>query len=388
MPLIRPGHQIKDDRKRLPKKSFNGLFENYSGTLGIIMKSESSSGEETYVALTAGHILPEYGEDRVYVQSPRNPGRPMIQLKIPQSCRRNSGDALATDPNTVLDEDIRQECAFLVIKRLDLKHFSLGIYQLSCHHLSDKDPDDNRFDRDHDPISTDERCRRNFIEQKMVSGNLRVYKNGATTGPTQGYLAKILDLDSIPEELGPPDNDLLDDNEWLGIVKWTHPNEPFGRPGDSGSLVYAKEDGKMIPLGIHLGRWLQDGPDYSYFLSLETYCFNAEKEGWELKLPYYDKSRDALSYWKCSHCGKKAARAPKRGKRRCGRPCKASSAMTKKHVAAAVKLETAAKHMVASSKYESDSESHSESGIILELDLESYSESEREFDLESESESE
>lgn len=54
---------------------------------------------------------------------------------------------------------------------------------------------------------------------------------------------------------------------------------PFASPGDSGSLVYAIEDGTHIPLGIHVG----SSEPHSYFISIETYCLVAESEGWDLR---------------------------------------------------------------------------------------------------------
>lgn len=45
-----------------------------------------------------------------------------------------------------------------------------------------------------------------------------------------------------------------DDTEvYLLRVKWLSPDQPFAEDGDSGSLVYAKANGHIIPLGIHGG---------------------------------------------------------------------------------------------------------------------------------------
>jgi hypothetical protein len=37
------------------------------------------------------------------------------------------------------------------------------------------------------------------------------------------------------------------------LVKWSSPDEPFVAGGDSGSLVYAKDEEVIVPLGIHIG---------------------------------------------------------------------------------------------------------------------------------------
>jgi hypothetical protein len=73
--------------------------------------------------------------------------------------------------------------------------------------------------------------------------------------------------------------DMQDRDEWVGIVKWA--DVPFSAPGDSGSLVFAIEEGVTIPLGIHVGAPTSI-PQHSVFISIETFCYEAENEGWEL----------------------------------------------------------------------------------------------------------
>jgi hypothetical protein len=70
-----------------------------------------------------------------------------------------------------------------------------------------------------------------------------------------------------------------DRNEWMGVVQWM--DAPFSAPGDFGSLVFALEDGVTVPLGIHVGA-PEDIPRYSFFISIDPYCYEADKEGWEL----------------------------------------------------------------------------------------------------------
>ena len=67
-----------------------------------------------------------------------------------------------------------------------------------------------------------------------------------------------------------------DDLEWIGVVQWA--DDPFSAPGDSGSLVFALEEGITVPLGIHVGA-PESMPRHSIFISIETYCYEAEKEG-------------------------------------------------------------------------------------------------------------
>jgi hypothetical protein len=52
------------------------------------------------------------------------------------------------------------------------------------------------------------------------------------------------------------------------LVKWSSPDEPFAAGGDSGSLVYAKDEEVIVPLGIHIG----SNGTISYSLSLWSIC--------------------------------------------------------------------------------------------------------------------
>lgn len=67
---------------------------------------------------------------------------------------------------------------------------------------------------------------------------------------------------------------------WLGKIMWESEENPFSAPGDSGALVYAQENGTVIPLGIHLGSpslW----PFHSSCLSIETFCADGKKAGYD-----------------------------------------------------------------------------------------------------------
>jgi hypothetical protein len=64
--------------------------------------------------------------------------------------------------------------------------------------------------------------------------------------------------------------------EWRGVIEWR--SVPFAAPGDSGSFVFAREDGIHIPLGIHVGS-PESMPNTGVFISLDTFCLEAEEEG-------------------------------------------------------------------------------------------------------------
>lgn len=124
--------------------------------------------------------------------------------------------------------------------------------------------------------------------QTLSINPLTVFKQGATSGLTMGYFVQVLENppDGWYEDMEPNlmrEMDEADENEWLGLVRWIDDNHPFSMPGDSGSLVYSKEGNVTIPWGIHVGA-PASYPGHSVFISLETFCFEAEDEGWELKL--------------------------------------------------------------------------------------------------------
>ena len=101
---------------------------------------------------------------------------------------------------------------------------------------------------------------------------------GMTDDAPEGwYKADNTDIDEDKDE----DEIEQDRSEWLGIVKWISDDHSFAGPGDSGSLVFAREGGITIPLGIHVGS-PTSMPNHSLFISIETYCYEAESEGWTL----------------------------------------------------------------------------------------------------------
>lgn len=67
---------------------------------------------------------------------------------------------------------------------------------------------------------------------------------------------------------------------WLGRIMWDSKETPFSAPGDSGALVYALEKGTIIPVGIHIGS-PSSWPFHSSCLSIETFCADGKKAGYE-----------------------------------------------------------------------------------------------------------
>lgn len=105
-----------------------------------------------------------------------------------------------------------------------------------------------------------------------ANGPIRVYKIGATTGETAEMLVRIeedlkekeqLPISTLNNPSSPystsyssssssaPDQD--DTPVFILHVRGLSPEQPFAEPGDSGSLVFAKVEEHILPLGIHAG---------------------------------------------------------------------------------------------------------------------------------------
>jgi hypothetical protein len=295
------------------------LFEidrnEYSGTLGPIMSTHHRGRTElTYVALTAGHVIPN-GADILIVRS-RVDGS-AISLAVPLQSRRLNDRPISrqADKPSFLDD-----CGFLVIDYTSIHLFNHVIPNLNPYYFQKHAvpqavmSDPARFGRYKD------------IKSKLRTSSIVVYKKGASTDLTMGYLVNVTkktpkgwyeqstggqgeDRVVENEESNEGSNEELsqgstspinvifafsdsemsnigisteseDENtqDWLGIVRWA--DMPFADSGDSGSLVFAFESGIFVPLGVHIGS--QNGR--SYFICLESFCYEGEKEGWDLKL--------------------------------------------------------------------------------------------------------
>jgi hypothetical protein len=235
--------------------------------------------DETYLALTAGHILEDIERELIV----KGHGGE-IALQVAQKSVRVNGRPIGR-----MDESVhfRDDCAFLKIPPSKLSSFHHRIPCVNPHHY---DVDKPAVEKPGDPLYLSRRG--TFDDLLAGDRHIIVYKQGASTGLTMGFFEEILlapplgwysakEEDDEDDEDDDASDDDQDDNEWLGNVRWINPDLPFSDSGDSGSLVFAKENGVTIPLGIHIGAPAST-PFHSVFISIETFCFEAEREGWEL----------------------------------------------------------------------------------------------------------
>lgn len=103
---------------------------------------------------------------------------------------------------------------------------------------------------------------------------LTVYKHGAKTGTTAGTLTEIRPLlENYGQKARSSKSKSLDETlTYSLVVRWLSREDPFAEDGDSGALVYAKHENKMVPLGIHYGS--KEGTSYSYLLG--SWCRELE----------------------------------------------------------------------------------------------------------------
>jgi hypothetical protein len=246
------------------------------GTLGAVMLSSRPGRAETYVVLTAGHVIPD-GEDRLLVKNRKLDT--FISLRVAKKFRRFDGRPLHRQG---LAPSFQDDVGILSIEKDDLGHFSRRIANLNLH----LNPPNRALSIPEmtDPVDL---RRRTSIVDLLSYGPIIVHKVGASTDLTTGRFMKILretpegwyeDTRSNLEEAE------MDDNEWLGLVAWMDTDTPFTDSGDSGSLVFMRDGGIHIPLGIHVGS--PDNKNESIFISLETFCFGAESEGLTLHFDY------------------------------------------------------------------------------------------------------
>jgi hypothetical protein len=259
-------------------RSGDGLYdraERIVGTLSAVMSSSRAGQADAYVIPTAGHVIPN-GDDSLLVEN-RQLGS-FTSLKVAAKFRRFDSRPLfrLNEAPSFLDD-----IGILFVDNNDLKYFSRRIANLNVHYF---DPEGRTSSASEmaDPVSMP---RRDALQKLLEVSPIIVYKVGVMTDLTMGRFVRIRDVPPAGwyepedgEEVEEVEEMDKEDEEWLGVVQWM--DVPFAAPGDSGSLVFAREEGIIIPLGIHVGS-PTSMPNTSIFISLETFCFEAEAEGLE-----------------------------------------------------------------------------------------------------------
>jgi hypothetical protein len=107
----------------------------YVGTLGTVMASRLPGKEDlTYVALTAGHIIPD-GRDVLYTTNRKD--NSFVQLKVAPKSRRFNDRPLGRQNE---DPSFHDDCAYLIVDGNDIQYFNHCIPNLIMHYFSTKNP--------------------------------------------------------------------------------------------------------------------------------------------------------------------------------------------------------------------------------------------------------
>jgi hypothetical protein len=107
----------------------------YVGTLGTVMASSLPGKEDlTYVALTAGHIIPD-GRDVLYTTNRKD--NSFVQLKVAPKSRRFNDRPLGRQNE---DPSFHDDCAYLIVDGNDIQYFNHCIPNLIMHYFSTKNP--------------------------------------------------------------------------------------------------------------------------------------------------------------------------------------------------------------------------------------------------------
>lgn len=219
-PTITSGHAILDsDQRRV-------------GTFSCLMNTTRSpqNHQLTWVCPSAGHIIDDLASE-FFVKPYDTAGQ--ISLRVATTSVRASGrpqHSIGQKPS------FRDDCAFLIAKESDLYAFQRTVSNVNPFYMIPNLPDQVDM---LDPLSI---TRFWEIERTMQTNQLIVYKHGSSTQLTIGCLVKM--TRRPPQGWYDDGNNLeneMDDNEWMGVVNWV--GLPFSSPGDSGSLVFAIEDG-------------------------------------------------------------------------------------------------------------------------------------------------
>lgn len=158
-------------------------------------------------------------------------------------------------------------CLLEIPQASDQFVLSCLINDLDCHKISYISPDTTSDSESRGiPTLADVSSFQSWLR---ISGPLQVFKNGAKTGETAGWL---VELEEVMDGLGQlpihflrrsmsfsdtssssTEIDQDDTRVYTLNVKWLSPEMPFAEPGDSGSLVFTRVGNRVVPLGIHVG---------------------------------------------------------------------------------------------------------------------------------------
>ena len=239
------------------------------GTLGAILTIEKE-GRFTHAGLTVGHIIgddDDYSADSAKMGSTGVNGQ--LTLTTWPGCERFLGTPgfrrKWPHPRKALDEICLLQIPTFPPTMLSVFDIKCVRNNLDCRQISTICPlVEQEITHPGIPLLKDVAPFGQWIRQQ---GGLEVFKDGAKTGLTCGKLINLREIMDWKGQLSttalrssdPGSESFGDEGDkdetpiWVLEIKWVSPSQPFAEEGDSGSLVYAKANDCIVPLGIHSG---------------------------------------------------------------------------------------------------------------------------------------
>lgn len=231
------------------------------GTLGMILSFEDNISCKHVVA-TVGHLIGDHGTQ---LRLEQGTSENEVLLTTINGCRRFLGRPTFRQkwiqPRPMIDEicllDIPATNSIIlqcIIEKLDFRKISSISSTL-----------ESELDHPGVPRLRDVELLVEFLRHESIN----VFRMGDESQEVKGKLIRLKEVlkycGQLPRSLlrGPSSSTSTssssseeieqdDTRVYLLIIKWISPEIPFAGPGDSGSLVYAKVDEHVIPLGLHV----------------------------------------------------------------------------------------------------------------------------------------
>ncbi|KAI1960905.1 hypothetical protein LOZ45_006837 [Ophidiomyces ophidiicola] len=268
--ILTPGSKLYSE-----SNSVSQLSEMY-GTLGFIITIDSA-GDTKHVLATVSHVIGDSGR-HLYVKS----NGELLQLTtIPQCDRLGGRPKFRRD--WLIDRPVLDEICFLDIPEMFASNFIPCVLgDVNCHELAGLPSNiaDADIEIKRSPSAMNIDCFREWVKNNSP---VEVHKIGASTGRTSGLLVEILhnrrglkqklpsrrrrrmaNSSSSESSSSSSSSELDETPAYLLRIKWKNAYDSFSAPGDSGSLVFAEINRKIIPLGIHYGS--DSDESYAYLL--------------------------------------------------------------------------------------------------------------------------
>lgn len=239
--------------------------ESGFGSVGFIGTYSEGEDVDHHVVVTAGHIFDETTSDEVHIATITN-NLPVVSEELPEPTKlmhqfQRKGRKLPRFRKLAPRRECMDEICLIdgePLPQLQIQHLHLSD-PVHCSAFYPIPEDEDPLVAAQDPILLDGEKVVLALKQRIP---FKVFKRGVQTGLTMGTLLEIVPSDKLSEKMNSRGN--LAVAAYYLKIKWVSDEKPFAVSGDSGSLVYARHDGMIVPLGIHYGS--EENESYAWLL--------------------------------------------------------------------------------------------------------------------------